>query len=577
MRFPVLKYLPLYAVFGIPWVFQCSPARFPVKIPSEQFDSTRIAQANAEECFIKARDMERRGREVEAQNFYEMAYEFDPWSRELMGPVVRGYMKAGRYGQALSIVMDREKGGALTPDDYRMMAGIYWKMEEYLKAVETAEKISDKEETDFYSLAMMCETIGNAAGALRYYKEVYRNNDSSFMLAQKILRMQIEQKQFAGAESLAVAFQVRHGEKAELFDLRGALAIMQGDTAAALDYFGRALAVDSLYENALRNAARVYLQKNDYGKAIEYYETLYRAAGMNNSEYGRTLAMLYYYSKRYADAENLMVAQAENFIDDPEFHLHLGQVFVAQEKNGQARIEIEKSIALREDYAEAWRELINLSLRERNYDQAFANAERYCARSPLDCAALRLAGYALSLKKHYAGALPYFIKAVHIDSMDAGGWFELGSCNERNGLINAAAACFRRVLQLRPDDPTASNYLGYMWAEKGVELDSAEVLLESALTKDPANGAFLDSYAWVLYQQGNLDKAYRFITEAVVRINNDPVVFEHLGDILHKRNDIAGAVRAYCKSLEYGPDKPDQVRIKIINGDFLPHKNKDCN
>ena len=574
MRFPVLKFLPLYAAFGMAWAFNCTPARFPFKIPTEKTDSTRIARANAEECFIKARDMERRGREVEALNFYEMAYEFDPWSRELMGLVVRGYMKAGRYGQALSLVMNREKLGALTSDDYRMMAGIYWKTGEYLKAAETTEKISDKEETDIFSLAMMYEAIGNTAGALRRYKEVYRSNDSSFLLALKILRMQVEQKQFAGAESLAVAVQERHGEKAELLDLRGALAIAQGDTAAALDYFGRALVVDSLYENSLRNAARVYLQRNDYGKAIPYYETLFRAAGINNAEYGRTLAMLYYYSRRYADAENHMVAQAEEFVDDPEYHLYLGLVFAAQEKNEQARIEIEKSIVLREDYAEAWRELINLSLREKNYDEAFKTAGRYSARSPLDCAALRLAGYALSLKKQYAGALPYFSKVVKIDSMDAGGWFELGSCYERNGDITAAADAFRRVLRLRPGDPAASNYLGYMWAEKGMELDSAEILLESALTKDPANGAFLDSYAWVLYQQGNLDKAYLFITEAIVRINNDPVVFEHLGDILHKRNDIAGAAKAYCKSLEYGPDKPDQVRKKIINCESLLHKNR---
>lgn len=149
------------------------------------------------------------------------------------------------------------------------------------------------------------------------------------------------------------------------------------------------------------------------------------------------------------------------------------------------------------------------------------------------------------------------------------GGSKLGSCYERSGDISHAADAFRRVLRLRPGDPAASNYLGYMWAEKGINLDSAKTLLESALSKEPANGAFLDSYAWIYYQQGDVDGSYRFITAAISRIHDDPVVFDHLGDILHKRNDNERAVQAYHRSLEYNPDNAEKIRRKIVDCEVI--------
>jgi tetratricopeptide (TPR) repeat protein len=561
----------LFYALGIALAISCSPSRFPVIRPSEKADRSQIDRSHAEICFIEARDRERRGRFDDALQLYERAYGLDTSSKLLMEDVVRGYINTGRFKRAFEMVRNQEHKADLTADDKRFIAGVYWRLGDYSKAVEATEKIIDKEASDFYTLAMMNETTGNTARALQYYREYYRRNDESFGLGLKIMRMLLDQNRIADAETMAVAIQVRHGEKAEVFQLKGAICIARGDTAGALEFFKKALAVDSLYEDALRASALVYLQKNDYTKAIDCYEPLFRNAEVKKPEYGRTLAMLYYYSGRYAEAAEMMTAIAKSFIDDADFHLFLGLAFAALGKNEQARIEMEKSLVLREEYPEAWRELVNLSLRGKEYTQAFETAKRYMARLPLDGASWRLAGYALSLEKQFAKALSYFEKSVKIDSMDANGWFELGSCFERSGDIPRAADAFRKVLRLRPEDPAASNYLGYMWAEKGIALDSAKVLVESALSKEPGNGAFLDSYAWILYQLGRSDESYRFIMKAVARIHDDPVVFEHLGDILHKRNDSDGAAKAYAKSLEYNPDNAEKVRRKIIECRRLPH------
>jgi Tfp pilus assembly protein PilF len=108
-----------------------------------------------------------------------------------------------------------------------------------------------------------------------------------------------------------------------------------------------------------------------------------------------------------------------------------------------------------------------------------------------------------------------------------------------------------------------------MWAEQGKNLDTAKVFLELALRQDPRNGAFLDSYAWVFYQMGRYDSAQVYVQKATELIFDDPVLFHHLGDILAKRNDLAGALAAYYRSLEFNTDEQELVRRKIVELEIL--------
>jgi tetratricopeptide (TPR) repeat protein len=104
-----------------------------------------------------------------------------------------------------------------------------------------------------------------------------------------------------------------------------------------------------------------------------------------------------------------------------------------------------------------------------------------------------------------------------------------------------------------------------MWADKGVRLDSAKKLIECALSRDSANGAYLDSYAWVLYKLGDINGAYAQILKAVAQIQDDGTVFSHYGDILWKKGDLKAALDAYRKSLTIDPksEEADGMKEKI--------------
>jgi tetratricopeptide (TPR) repeat protein len=126
-------------------------------------------------------------------------------------------------------------------------------------------------------------------------------------------------------------------------------------------------------------------------------------------------------------------------------------------------------------------------------------------------------------------------------------YFQHGVVAERSGEQDAAARHFLACLDLDPEHSPALNYLGYMWAERGVNLAEAEKLIRRAVAREPDNPAYLDSLGWVLYQQGRYHEALAPLERASQLAAGDPdaTIEEHRGDVLQKLGRRTEAVKAW--------------------------------
>ncbi len=123
------------------------------------------------------------------------------------------------------------------------------------------------------------------------------------------------------------------------------------------------------------------------------------------------------------------------------------------------------------------------------------------------------------------------------------------------------------VLKDDPNDATACNDLGYLWADQGKNLEEAERLIRKALDLDreqkkavgdasgaaePDNAAFLDSLGWVLFRKGDAAGARANLEKAATLPDGaeDPVVWDHLGDVYSWGGDAARAGAAYRRALD---------------------------
>ena len=136
--------------------------------------------------------------------------------------------------------------------------------------------------------------------------------------------------------------------------------------------------------------------------------------------------------------------------------------------------------------------------------------------------------------------------------------FGYAAALERSGAWDDAVKEFRKLLAKHPENAAALNYLGYMFADKGVHLEEARDMLIKAVQADPTSGAFQDSLGWAYFRLGELDRAEKYLAEAVRLDPFDATVQEHIGDLLKVRGDLAKAAAAYRLALANKPEEEGQ-------------------
>ncbi len=120
----------------------------------------------------------------------------------------------------------------------------------------------------------------------------------------------------------------------------------------------------------------------------------------------------------------------------------------------------------------------------------------------------------------------------------------------------------RLILETDPNAPLANNNLGYQLAERNVNLDEAEKLVRKAVDldrltrkdaeEDADNAAYLDSLGWVLFRKGAVAEAREWLEKAAALPDgaDDPTVWDHLGDVCAKLNDLPRAKKAWQTALK---------------------------
>jgi tetratricopeptide (TPR) repeat protein len=157
--------------------------------------------------------------------------------------------------------------------------------------------------------------------------------------------------------------------------------------------------------------------------------------------------------------------------------------------------------------------------------------------------------------------------------LDAEFYYSYGGAAEQAGLMDQAADLLKQSLQLDPDFHPAMNHLGYMWVDRGENLEEAGSLIKRANELERDNGAYLDSLGWYYFMKGEFELALKELLRAAEVIpaqsdnkQGDPVVFDHIADTYAKLGRTREALDYWNKAVTLGIDDPklaERVREKI--------------
>ena len=163
----------------------------------------------------------------------------------------------------------------------------------------------------------------------------------------------------------------------------------------------------------------------------------------------------------------------------------------------------------------------------------------------------------------YEPSIPLLQKLIERHPDNLGANFLLGTAYERTGRHEQAVEQLRRVLAIEPDFHAALNYLGYIYAERGENLEEALALVRRAVSLEPDNGAYVDSLGWAYYRLGRFEQARGYLERAARLEPGDATLQEHLGDVYVALGQMEKAREVYRRALELDEDNAEQVRRKL--------------
>ena len=146
--------------------------------------------------------------------------------------------------------------------------------------------------------------------------------------------------------------------------------------------------------------------------------------------------------------------------------------------------------------------------------------------------------------------------------------------------IDKAAEQLKLLLADEPNNSTYNNDLGYIWADRGMNLPESEKLIRKAIederkarrkgatetkpVEERDNPAYLDSLGWVLFKQGKPKEAKPHLLEAVKEKETQSLeVWDHLGDVHDALGEKAEAVAAWKKGLAAATDSKRDKKRKL--------------
>jgi tetratricopeptide (TPR) repeat protein len=344
--------------------------------------------------------------------------------------------------------------------------------------------------------------------------------DPNYQIYQEIGNLYIRTKQLDNARkyySLSVAMDSSAGNVRSYIGL-SLIFEATGDAVEAKRYLEKAAVLSPQNIFVLSKLLDYYQSGNELDKAISVALTMIPIVPTDQAV-KRRLGILYY------DADSLKPADSifTNLIDDGDDNIinyyYSGRISLMLNDLSRAKDRFKKMTVVADSVVDGW---LNLST-------------VYQAQ---DSGKMELSTLEIALN--------------HVRNLNDSTiiMFSLAAALQKNDQFERSVNLFEKIILLSPNHSQSLNYLGYMLAEKGMKLDYAMSLIKKALSILPDNGAYVDSYGWVLYQLGDYQKALEELLKANQLAGDDPVILEHIGDAYNALHDTSNS-RIYWEKALY--------------------------
>lgn len=451
------------------------------------------------------------------------------------------------------------------------------KNEEAIKlAVNLQNYYPYKEDVYYMQAALYTQTqqFDKAIGAYDQMEKIVGINE---MLSFEKFRLYVQ----AGKPKKGIAEIDRLIEK---FPAETRYKVLRGDIYMQQKQPEMALAI---YEQVLNDDLQnphVYISLSEYYNSIGQSEKALEAIvnALKNEQLdidtkmgilGKYIESLIADEKNIDETEELFKLLIEHYPLEEQVHAYYAIFLQFQERKEDMVDELETILYINPQNEGAWFQLIQTFFTDKEYEKVVEITDKAIENLPEITGFYFYKSMVLSLQEKYENALDASLAGLQLfedekesnKALQSDFYAQVADIYYNLNQKKNAFEAYEKALKANPGNIyTMNNYAYYLSLEKE-NLRHAERLSAKTVEMEPKNSTFLDTYAWILYQQGSYSLAKFYIERAIDNLKNEEengVIYDHYGDILWKNGEQEKALEMWNKALEAGLES-EELNLKI--------------
>jgi tetratricopeptide (TPR) repeat protein len=520
--------------------------------------------------FIEGSALDAKGSFAEAILEYQEAILQDP-NATVYYTISRDYMLLGKFDRAIETA---EEAVRLDPQNilYRENLGtLYFNISKPDLAISEYEKIVSIDSNytaAYFALARLYQSAQPQKSITIYEKMLDKNGDQLevlFLCAQlysSLGRFDEAAAKYKRMLDLDPSNKPLQKQLAETYAKGGRL-----DKAQAL--LETMIETDTTDIEVVASLADVYLDQKQFQKSIELYQRLL-SSGIKNTEIKFRVGVGFF---GLTEHDSTLTLKAIGIFQEMRNESpgdwrplwYLGAIAANQHKDSLAGIYFEQVTKLEEHHGDAWWFFGTSLFEQGKYDSVLGEMDKAQKFLPNDFRFYLLQGLALTRMDKQEEALPSLSRAYKLNPKDLNTLSTFALTLDGLHRYKESDKIYEDGLVQFPKSALLLNNYSYSLSERGLQLKRALQMASEAVTAEPDNASYLDTYGWVFYKLEKYEDAAVYIEKSIATGKASSVVHEHLGDIYQKLGKKEKALDLWKKALEMDP-KNEAAKAKISHG-----------
>lgn len=503
----------------------------------------------------------------EAFDLFQHCFAIDSTNASLLVELAAFYSVLDNREKSIDLV---RKAVGYSPDNYyynMVFADLAKSMnlnEEVIEVYNNMLKLHPERVDLFFELSNVYSSMGELNKAIEALDSLQKYTGASDAIAINKFRYYNlageKQKAFSEIESVVE----KNPENIQYILMVGELYLDDLQNDKALAYFERASEIDPESPALILSMVKYYEKTGNKEASIEELQKAITNTKMDVDTklqlLGRYVALLNQGKQDLNAAQPLFHSLFEQHPNDSRINLIYGDLLLMQSKQKEALSQFEIYTKNHPDDPTGYEQMLRIVLPDTAATEKVVEISEMGIKNIPD--APQFYFYLALIKaqqKKYKESLQIFEQGLENAEfrnpmIESDFYGQMGDINYMMKNEKTAFDLYEKALAINPQNLPVLNNYSYYLSLKRQNLDKAEKMSGLTVKAEPTNATYLDTYGWVLFEQGAYTMAKIYIEKAIEYGGDDisSEVWEHYGDVLAVTGDMEKALEQWKKARETG-------------------------